>query len=155
MKKFVLILLLLAGGSFCSQAQLLSFKASSGDAEMDNILTDIHNKAVKDIGSFKTIVENTFHLAAAKIDQTLKLLAPGDLFMAAQLSSAINKPFDDVVKTYQANKSKGWGVIAKEMGIKPGSPEFHAMKKAMKANHGKTAANEGGASKGKGKGKKK
>jgi hypothetical protein len=68
--------------------------------------------------------------------------------MAAQMSISIGQPFETVVEKYRVNKSKGWGVIAKEMGIKPGSPEFHAMKKSMKS---KGAKKQGGASKEKGK----
>ena len=80
---------------------------------------------------------------------------PFDL-LAAQLSLSIGKPFNEVVKTYSANKSKGWGAIAKEMGIKPGSAEFHAMKKSMKDKGGKGGDKGKGNSKGKsGKGKKK
>jgi hypothetical protein len=33
------------------------------------------------------------------------------------------------MKEYQVHKGKGWGVIAKNLGIKPGSKEFHALKK--------------------------
>jgi hypothetical protein len=158
MKKFALFLLLLAAGTTISNAQLvLSFKASTGDTEMDNILTDIHNQAVKDINAFKTTVQNTFNIVNSKVDAALKLLSPGDVYMAAQVSLSVNKPFEEVVKTYSAHKEKGWGAIAKELGIKPGSPEFHAMKKSMKEKSGK--GNSGEKSKGngnaKGKGKKK
>jgi hypothetical protein len=34
-----------------------------------------------------------------------------------------------VMATYESHKGKGWGVIAKELGIKPGSAEFHALKR--------------------------
>jgi hypothetical protein len=67
--------------------------------------------------------------------------------MAAQLSASLNKPFENVVETYSKNKGKGWGVIAKDMGIKPGSPEFHAMKKSMKSKGAKVG--KGGSGNGK------
>ena len=66
---------------------------------------------------------------------------------------------DDVIISYKKNKEKGWGVIAKEMGIKPGSPEFHALKGKTKTrkdkgkSEGKGKGN--GNSKGKGNGKNK
>jgi len=34
-----------------------------------------------------------------------------------------------VVKEYDVNKDKGWGVMAKNLGIKPGSDAFHSLKK--------------------------
>lgn len=144
------------GVATSSQAQIVKFTASVGDLEMDNLLTDIHNEAIKDIKTFHNNVVSTFNLVGSKVDAALKILAPGDVYMAAQLSASINKPFEEVVKTYEANKSKGWGAIAKEMGIKPGSPEFHAMKKSMKSKGGNGASkgngNSGGAGNGKSKG---
>jgi hypothetical protein len=52
---------------------------------------------------------------------------------------------------YKQSKGKGWGVIAKELGIKPGSPEFHALKRGDFAFTGEPGG--GGESHGKGKGK--
>jgi len=158
MKKIILLLFVLLVNTTISQAQIVKFTASVGDLEMDNLLTDIHNQALKDITAFHNNVVNTFNIVGSKVDAALKILAPGDIYMAAQLSVSVNKPFEEVVKTYQANKSKGWGAIAKELGIKPGSPEFHAMKKSMKSKGGKGNGNSGGAGNGKGnsnKGKKK
>ena len=158
MKKFILLLFVMLGIATSSQAQIVKFSATVGDLEMDNLLTDIHNQAIKDISGFHNNVVNTFNIVGSHVDAALKILAPGDVYMAAQLSVSIGKPFNEVVKTYSANKSKGWGAIAKEMGIKPGSAEFHAMKKSMKDKGGKAKGNkaEKGSGKGNsGKGKKK
>ena len=132
-----------------SQAQIIKFTATVGDPELDNLLTDIHNQAIKDITAFHNNVVSTFNIVGAKVDAALKILAPGDVYMAAQLSVSVGKPFDEVVATYQKNKSKGWGAIAKDLGIKPGSAEFHAMKKSMKSKGGK-GNGKGDASKGNG-----
>ena len=146
-KTFLLAALLIS--SICLNAQVLSFTATTGDVEMDGVLTEVHNKAVIDLVSFKKDVAVTFSLSMSKIDLTLKILSPGDIYMAAQVAASTNKPFDDVVKTYQSNKTKGWGAIAKDLGIKPGSPEFHAMKKSLKGKKGNSDKGN------KGKGKKK
>ena len=66
--------------------------------------------------------------------------------------------FDQVFKIYNANKGKGWGVIAKELGIKPGSPEFHALKQGnfvFFGIDGKKMSTKEGKGKGQGKGKAK
>jgi hypothetical protein len=152
MKKILFVMFVMLGVATSSQGQIVKFTATVGDLEMDNLLTDIHNQALKDITAFHNNVVSTFGIVGSKIDAALKILAPGDIYMAAQLSASINKPFEDVVKTYSANKSKGWGAIAKEMGIKPGSPEFHAMKKSMKSKGGKGNGNSGGAGNGNSKG---
>lgn len=159
MKKNILALFVMLAFGASTQAQIVKFTATVGDPEMDNMLTSIHNQALKDITAFHNNVVSTFNIVGSKVDAALKILAPGDVYMAAQLAVSANKPFDEVVKTYSANKSKGWGAMAKEMGIKPGSPEFHAMKKSMKSkgnsgNKGNSKGNAKGNS-GNGKGKKK
>jgi hypothetical protein len=142
MKKIILVLILNSIG-ILSQAQLLSFRASTGDVEMDGVLTNVDVQARQDIGLFKSDVSINFGVPLPKIERSLKILSPGDLFMAAQMSVSLNKPFDVVVETYTKNKGKGWGVIAKDMGIKPGSPEFHAMKKSMKSKGAKVGKGNG------------
>ena len=57
--------------------------------------------------------------------------------MAFKLSEMSGKPVPDVVDAYDKNKSKGWGALAKELGIKPGSKEFHALKNKEDLYHGK------------------
>jgi hypothetical protein len=153
MKKIILMMFVMLSISASSSAQIVKFTATVGDLEMDNLLTDIHNQAIKDITSFHNNVVNTFNVVGSKVDAALKLLAPGDVYMAAQLSVSLNKPFEEVVQTYSKNKSKGWGNIAKEMGIKPGSPEFHAMKKSMKEKGGKGKDKAKGGETGNGKSK--
>jgi hypothetical protein len=77
---------------------------------------------------------------------------PADAFMVFQLGQMAHKPPETVLQTYSGNKSKGWGVIAKELGIKPGSKEFHALKSGN-LTFGEAHADAGGKSKEKGKGK--
>ena len=43
-------------------------------------------------------------------------------------SRALGIPCLDVVQRYERNPGIGWGNLAKQMGIKPGSREFHALK---------------------------
>jgi hypothetical protein len=161
MKKIMFLSVLLLCITIKASAQIVVFKATTGDVEMDAVLTDVHDRALKDIAAFKSDVSISFNIPIPKIEASLKILPPGDVFMAAQLSLSVNKPFDDVVATYQKNKSKGWGALAKEMGIKPGSPEFHAMKKSMKSKGASKAkpkdnsAGSGNNNSSKGKGKKK
>ena len=61
---------------------------------------------------------------------------------------------DLVVREYKKNKGKGWGVIAKNLGIKPGSQEFHELKKGY-SSPGSEKSKSKGKGKGKSKGKKK
>lgn len=48
--------------------------------------------------------------------------------MVLKMAEMSHKPPEKVIDVYKANKGKGWGVMAKNMGIKPGSAEFKALK---------------------------
>lgn len=140
--KLILLLIALSFSTF-SSAQL-AFSPRTGDVELDGILKDINNNAQSNLDFFAKDVVAKFSIAKASIDKVIKIMPPGDIFMAAQMAFSLGKPFDVVVKTYNVHKDKGWGVIAKEMGIKPGSPEFHNMKKALKTNgNSKVKGNSG------------
>jgi hypothetical protein len=149
MKK--IILAIATACAFSLQAQTV-FTPQTGDKELDNVLTEIDSKAKNDLNKFKGEVEQTFDLPKSKVDQMLAVMTPGDVYMAAQTAQVTNKPIDDVIKTHENNKEKGWGVTAKELGIKPGSKEFHALKGKVK-DQGKKEKKEKKA-KNKGKGKK-
>lgn len=130
--KIILMLITFSFSSF-SFSQLI-FNPRTGDMEMDGILKEIDKNAKNNLGVFTKDVVTKFNIAQSSIDRVIKIMPPGDIFMAAQLAFLLGKPFDLVIKTYNVHKSKGWGAMAKEMGIKPGSPEFHNMKKALKTN---------------------
>jgi len=54
--------------------------------------------------------------------------APADVYMIGELAQASGQPFATVASRFDANRGRGWGVIAKDLGIKPGSAQFHALK---------------------------
>ncbi len=134
MKKIILALATMC--TISVQAQTV-FTPQTGDKELDNVLTEIDAKAKNDLNKFKGAVEQTFALSKSKVDQMLTIMTPGDVYMAAQTAQTINKPIDDVIKAHENNKDKGWGATAKELGIKPGSKEFHALKGKVKEQGGK------------------
>jgi hypothetical protein len=143
MKKVLLIYSLLMF-SLISFAQ---FPFNSGNAELDADLNRINTSAKLDFGSFKTELAVSFNIEEKKIDflRTSVKMEPAEIYFALELSSISKKPIDNVVEVYKNNKEKGWGFIAKQLGIKPGSPEFHQLKDKTKNKE----------SKGKGKGKEK
>jgi len=50
--------------------------------------------------------------------------------MVLRLAETSGRPANFVITQYRSDKGKGWGALAKSLGIKPGSSEFHALKKA-------------------------
>ena len=53
----------------------------------------------------------------------------GDLAVGLKMGYLTKKPMNTVLGAYE--KNQGWGNIAKELGIKPGSEEFHRMKREL------------------------
>jgi len=56
--------------------------------------------------------------------------SPADAYNVSILSEWSGRPVKEVLMEY--NKDQGWGVLAKNLGIKPGSAAFHAMKGGQK-----------------------
>lgn len=138
---------------------------NSGDTELDASLKIVNTNANKDLAAFKLELTKTFSVPMPKVEACFKVgMGPADAFMAFQISSIVRKPIEDVITVYKTSKSKGWGAMAKELGIKPGSAEFHALKgktkdkskgnsKSKDKGNGKSKGNSG-KSNGKGNGKK-
>lgn len=151
MKKIFSIAAFLLCGIALSAQTSLSFSAKTGDKEFDLTLSDMNTTAKADLPSFKTELSVSFGVTTAKIDKLLISMQPAEVYLTLQIGKIVNKPVDDLVVIYKNNKGKGWGVIAKEMGIKPGSKEFHALKGKAKDKNAKVKTNKGN-SKGNGKG---
>lgn len=158
MKVFFILLALLSMAMFVN-AQNFSLSAKSGDIELDASLNDINVRAKADLTLFKKELSVEFNIGEPKIEKMLAIqISPADIFMVCQVALLTKKEPDFVLTSFTTNKSKGWGVIAKEMGIKPGSAEFHALKGKAKNKKEKKnkeeKGNKGEKGNGNGKGKK-
>lgn len=146
MKSLILTLSLIVGASSSMFAQY-----NTGDSQLNVTLAKIDNDAKVNFSIFKSDISAQYNVSEKKIDSwSIEFgLKGGEIYLVVQISKITKRPVDDVVKVYQSNKTKGWGAIAKELGIKPGSAEFHALK-----NGASTHASKGnGHGKGGGKGK--
>lgn len=120
-------------------------------ASLDDFLSNVNAQARVDLPGFSLKVSTQFGVPVPKVEAVLGMVAtPADAFMVFQLGQMAHRPAETVVQTYQTHKGKGWGVIAKELGIKPGSREFHALKNGDLTFGGAPGEGPG---KGKGKGK--
>lgn len=144
--KSLLSLAILFIGIQVSQAQL-SFK--TGDASLEAELNLLNDEAKKDLSSFKDKIVADFGGTKQAVQDLLdKALEPAEIILSGRIADVTGKSMNEVVNSYEKNKDKGWGQVAKDMGIKPGSPEFHALK--GKSNKGKGNGNgNSGNSKGK------
>jgi hypothetical protein len=138
-----LILVGLTLGLFCGPAI-----AAAG---LDGFLTNLNVQARADLPGFSATVSAQFGVPVPQVQAVLaRVESPADAFMVFQLGQMTHRPPEAVLQTHRTHRGKGWGVIAKELGIKPGSREFHALKNGDLV-YG--AAPGGAPSKGKGKGK--
>ncbi|TSJ45852.1 hypothetical protein [Fluviicola chungangensis] len=145
MKKTIFLALILVSGVALGQDY------RSGDVELDASLKIVNNDANKDLTFFKANLAKTFNVGLPKVETCFKVgMNAGDVFMAFQISNIAKRPIEDVISVYKTSKSKGWGAMAKELGIKPGSAEFHALKGKAKD---KSKGNSGAKSNGNGNGK--
>jgi hypothetical protein len=78
--------------------------------------------------------------------------APGDIYFACAIAYQLGRPCLEIINIYERDHGQGWGVIAKRLGIKPGSPAFHALKGHVGKGHGKMKGNSGRGGNGNGNG---
>ncbi len=96
---------------------------------LEDFLANVNIQARADLPGFSAKISTQFGVPAPKVQAIIQTVQePADAFMIFQLGQMTGKQPDKVMNVYTPNKKKGWGAIAKELGIKPGSAEFHALK---------------------------
>jgi hypothetical protein len=133
---------------FIISLSVFIFSPVLASSDLDSFIKSLNVQAQADLGAFRVRLSTQFGVPVPKVDAIMaSVRTPGDAYMCFRVGQVASKPVEVVTKEYQANKGKGWGVIAKNLGIKPGSKEFHALKK------GDFNGNDSDSGKGKGKGK--
>ena len=101
---------------------------NTGDVDMDSHLAEINERASSDYDAFRNELSENSEITDEEIDRYIneENMEPADVYYASVLSSASGRPVSEVVGMYK--EKKGWGAVAKELGIKPGSEEFHELK---------------------------
>ncbi|OPX95832.1 MAG: hypothetical protein A4E58_01968 [Syntrophorhabdus sp. PtaB.Bin006] len=116
---------------------------------------DFNIRAEADPSGFRARLATRFSIGDAQVDFVIgNVDRPADAYMVLRLGEMSAKPTDYVIEQYKTGKGKGWGVIAKSLGIKPGSKEFHALKRGSDLYDDRNVGKGKGKEKGKGKGKK-
>ena len=115
-------------------------------------LESLSIEAKADGSGFKTRLATRFDLGDAKVNAVISDVGSGaDAYMVMRLGEMSGKNIETVTDVYNANKGKGWGRLAKSLGIKPGSRAF----KALKSGHDLSSANQSRGKKNKNKNKNK
>jgi hypothetical protein len=123
---------------------LMAISGGTALADLDGFLSGLNNQARADRNEYGVRLSVQFGVPLPQVHSLLgRVQSPADAFMCLQLGRMVNMPPERVFQTYSSNRGKGWGVIAKELGIKPGSAEFHALKRGDFAFTGQPGSNSG------------
>lgn len=127
------IALATASGAVAAQEFVFGFNPRTGDAWVDTQLRDMNDYGYRYREPF---IDEMVRYHGAPRDLVRDLLvnerwAPGDIYYACSIAAITGRPCRAVVDEWERDHGQGWGVVAKRMGIKPGSAEFHRLKKGF------------------------
>jgi hypothetical protein len=124
-----------------ASAQVISF--GLGDATLETSLNDIGASAKVDMVSFQAEISLSWGQPSASVQLALNQgLQPAEVYLAAAFANISGKPLTAVVELYTRDKAKGWGALAKELGIKPGSKGFKTLKDKSTSSSSKLKKNK-------------
>lgn len=105
--------------------------APQAHADLDGFLGNLNVRARADLPGFKAKVSAQFGIPVPQAQGVIDMVAtPADAFMCFQIGRMTGKAPRSVAEIYNHNRRKGgWGAMAHELGIKPGTAEFHALKR--------------------------
>jgi hypothetical protein len=130
---------------------LVSSAAVAGDFDWTK---DFNVKAEADPSGFRARLAARFKIGNAEVETVIgNVKKSADAYMVLRLGEMSKQPTKKVIEKYKSGKGKGWGVLAKSLGIKPGSKEFHALKRNHDLHNGKPKVKSKGKDKDKGKSK--
>lgn len=113
---------------------VVSSIATAGDFEW---MKDYNLQAQADPSGFRARLATRFNLGDVQVKAVLSNFeSPADAYIMLRLGEMSGRSTDYVVEKYRNNKGKGWGALAKSLGIKPGSEEFHALKRGQDLHGG-------------------
>src|SRR5512135_3261981 len=93
-------------------------------------IKDFNIRAEADPSGFRARLAARFNMGDTQIKAVLgNVERPADAYIVLRLREMSAKPTDYVIEKYKSGKGKGWGALAQSLGIKPGSKEFHALKR--------------------------
>jgi hypothetical protein len=124
-----------------SVAALLTGLAPAAHADLEDFLRNVNRQALSDIENFNDRLSRQFGIPVPDVEAIVRSVPdPADAFMILQLGEMAHVAPAVVLQRYERSKGKGWGNLAKELGIKPGSAEFHALKRGELSFSGEPAA---------------
>ncbi|WP_157062695.1 hypothetical protein [Pseudoxanthomonas dokdonensis] len=128
-RQLTLATLLGLGLAVSAQAQTVGYNFRTGDAWVDNRLYEINDYGARYRDPFVREMTGNYGAPRSLVEDLFgRNWSAGDIYYACAIAHIVGIPCLDVVNDYDRNRGQGWGAVAKRMGIKPGSPEFHSLK---------------------------
>ncbi|MGL6290264.1 MAG: hypothetical protein ACRC2H_06225 [Silanimonas sp.] len=125
------------------------FNPRSGDAWIDAQLGDVNVFARGNLdGYVDEVVVSTgapsYYVRELVVERGW---APGDVYYACLIARELGRPCTYVVDAYDREmrgRGRGWGALAQELGIRPGSAAFHDLKNGVGQGNGRMKARGNG-----------
>ncbi|MFC5571395.1 hypothetical protein ACFPN1_15130 [Lysobacter yangpyeongensis] len=136
MRRLLALLLAASGlalGNAAAQDVAIGWNPRSGDAWVDTWLGDMNRYGARYPEPFVDEMVRYHNAPRALVLELLQTRqwTSGDVYYACALAAVLGRPCRHVVDLYEADRSQGWGALAQRLGVKPGSPEFHRLKKGF------------------------
>lgn len=130
-----------ATGAATAQDFVFGWNPRSGDVWVDTTLADVNRYGDRHRDAF---VDELVRYYRAPRDYVTDLLvtqrwAPGDVYYACAIAAIIGRSCRYVAEEWNRDHGQGWGAVAQRLGIKPGSPEFHRLKRGFVATYDRWA----------------
>lgn len=122
-----------AVGAASAQDFAFNWNPRTGDVWVDTTLDDMNRYGYRYREPFVNEMVDQYGAPRDLVTDLLvnRRWAPGDVYYACALARAAGRPCAHVVEQWERDHGQGWGVIAQRMGIRPGSPEFHQLKRGI------------------------
>lgn len=105
---------------------ILVSQAFAGDFDW---LKRLSVQAQADPNGFVTKLSARFQIGDAEVRTVIRNVGnQADAYMVLCLAEMSHHSVSYVTRVYREDRHSGWGAMARRLGIKPGSREFHALK---------------------------
>ena len=130
MKLRLLPLVLALAATSASAQYAYDYVPSTGDPTLDAVLETINLLFADEPEYYVEEIVYDTGVPVVYVEEYIveRRYAPSDVWMIAELSQQSGKSFEEVARAFDSNRAQGWGAVARQVGIKPGSPQFHALK---------------------------
>ncbi|MEO7477736.1 MAG: hypothetical protein ABIT64_00700 [Lysobacteraceae bacterium] len=120
-------------------AQTIGYNVRTGDVWVDNRLGEINDYGNRNRDPFINEMVTNYGAPRPFVTDLLgtRHWSPADVYYACSMAHSVGRPCSEVVDRYDHDRGHGWGAVARSYGIKPGSPEFFALKRGMVGTYGR------------------